>query len=174
MNLITSKMQKTKKVETENYRVQMTYRPTDLLVAQELGSSHDTASIGKLRKKYGNHNYFILSLSKNEREAIQAGTMPYDQFSELLQTISFRMAGFVNMTTDTRDTIPLTDYIYNRTFGAGNSNDLLLIFNKSETAHHNWLEINIAEFGLGLGSQSLRFKCEDLEDAPQIDFTSSK
>ena len=86
----------TKKVETENYRVQMTYRPTDLLVAQELGSSHDTASIGKLRKKYGNHNYFILSLSKNEREAIQAGTMPYDQFSELLQTISFRMAGFVN------------------------------------------------------------------------------
>ncbi|MBK7652485.1 MAG: hypothetical protein IPJ20_19575 [Flammeovirgaceae bacterium] len=131
--------------------VRITYRPTDLLVVQELTNGTDTARISSLRIKYSKYYYFVLSLSKNQREAIQASTMPQAQFSELLQTISFRMGTYVNMTTDARDTIALADYVYNRTFGMGSSNDLLLVFNKDEARTANWLQINLAEFGLGVG-----------------------
>lgn len=153
--------------------VRITYRPTDLLVAQELTNVTDTTHISLLRAKYNKYYYFVLSLSKNQREVIQAGTMPQAQFSELLQTISFRMAAYVNMTTNTRDTIPLADYVYNRTFGMGSSNDLLLVFNKEQAKPADWLQINLAEFGLGVGRQALRFKRRQLDEVPQIDFTKS-
>jgi len=153
--------------------VRITYRPTDLLVAQELTNVTDTTHISLLRAKYNKYYYFVLSLSKNQREAIQAGTMPQAQFSELLQTISFRMAAYVNMTTNARDTIPLADYVYNRTFGMGSSNDLLLVFNKEQAKPADWLQINLAEFGLGVGRQALRFKRRQLDEVPQIDFTKS-
>lgn len=153
--------------------VRITYRPTDLLVAQELTNAADTAGISSLRAKYNKYYYFVLSLSKNQREAIQASTMPQAQFSELLQTISFRMGAYINMTTNARDTIPLADYVYNRTFGMGSSNDLLLVFNKEQAKPANWLQINLAEFGLGVGRQALRFNRKELDEVSEIDFTKN-
>jgi hypothetical protein len=161
-----------KEAVVEDYKIRVAYRPTDLLIAQELGTSQDIARINALRTKYSNQYYFILSLSKNDREAIQAGIMPQAQFSELLQTISFRMGAYVTMTTAARDTIPLTDYAYNRTFGMGSSNDILLVF-KKEKMTGDWLQINLAEFGLGVGRQSLRFMRKKLDNVPKIDFNSS-
>lgn len=153
--------------------VRITYRPTDLLVSQELTSATDTARISSLRAKYNKYYYFVLSLSKNQREAIQASAMPQAQFSELLQTISFRMGAYINMTTNASDTIPLADYVYNRTFGMGSSNDLLLVFNKEQAKPANWLQINLAEFGLGVGRQALRFNRKELDEVPEVDFTKS-
>jgi hypothetical protein len=161
-----------KEASVDDYKIRVAYRPTDLLIAQELGASRDTARISALRKKYSNQYYFILSLSKNNREAIQAGIMPQAQFSELLQTISFRMGAYVTMTTAAQDTIPLADYSYNRTFGMGSSNDMLLVF-KKEKMTGDWLQINLAEFGLGVGRQSLHFIRKKLDNVPKIDFNSS-
>ncbi len=170
--LVDSNNGLSKEVLIDDYNVRITLRPTDLLIAQELGSTNDTTQVSRLRQKYGSHYYFVLSLSKNDREAIQAGTMPQSQFSELLQTISFRMGMYVNMTTPRRDTIPLTDFIYNRTFGMGSSNDILLVFNKDKVREQEWVQINLAEFGLGLGRQSLKFFRKDLDEIPEIDFTT--
>jgi hypothetical protein len=160
----------TKELTVDDFRISATYRPTDLWVAQELGSSTDSTQIEKLKEKYGSHYYFVLGLSKNGREAIQAATMPQMQFSELLQIISFRMDSYVNMTTAQLDTIPLAAFTYTRSFGLGGSNDILLVFDKKKTEKQDWVQINLAEFGLGLGRQSMRFKCQDLEIAPKIDF----
>src|SRR6187402_2795980 len=43
------------------------YRPTDLLVQQELGDKTDAAQIENLRKRYGKYMYFNLSMSKNNQ-----------------------------------------------------------------------------------------------------------
>lgn len=161
-----------KEVIVNEYKVRITFRPTDLLIAQELRGTHDSTQVARLKQKYGSHYYFVLSLSKNEHEAIQAGSMPQSQFSNLLQTISFRMGMYVNMTTPQRDTIPLTDFIYNRTFSMGASNDILLVFNKEKVRDQQWVQINLAEFGLGLGHQSLKFHCKDLDQIPEINFTT--
>lgn len=159
-------------VKVNNLKVQLTFNPTDLLVAQEAGSKTDAVHVAELRKKYGSHCYFVLALSNNNREAIQSGTMPQGQFNELLQTISFRMGDYVNLTTAKQDTIPVADFMYARTFGMGTSNDILLAFNKSKITDQQWIQINISEFGLSLGRQSFRFNCNDLDQVPKIDFSN--
>lgn len=163
-----------KSIAVDALEMGLTFRPSDLLIAQELqGEGYDAATVERLRVKYGSHYYFILSLSRNGKEALAAGSMPPAMFSDLLQTISFRMAEFVNVTTPKQDTIPLADYVYNRTFGLAGSTDLLILFEKEKTIKEDWLQVNLKEFGMGTGSQSLRFRIKDLEILPRINFTTS-
>lgn len=157
-----------KSVAAGNTKIKVIYRPTDLLVAQELRSSASPSreEIAGKREKYRHHYYFILSLSQSGKDILtpngQAG------FSELLQTISFRMNEVVNLTTSQRDTISVADFVYNRTFGLSNSTDILLVFDKSEIGKTEKIWINLDEFGLGLGRQSIEFDVRKLEEAPGI------
>ncbi len=150
--------------------LRVTYRPTDLMVAQELrGIAHPTEqAITHARQKYDHHYYFIMSLSRSGKELLTPSATGMAQFSELLQTISFRMHEVVNMTTFGGDTIPVADYVYNRTFGLGSSTDLLFVFERTAAQDQEWVQLNINEFGLGIGRQFLRFRVTDLENAPDI------
>jgi hypothetical protein len=122
-----------KEIHVDQIKVRITYKPTDLLVAQELRSQNNSSaeSIQRARDKYKNHYYFVMSLSIGRKEALDPAT-GLQQFNHLLNTISFRMGEVVNMTTVARDTVPITDFIYNRTFGIGASTDVLILFDKTE------------------------------------------
>jgi hypothetical protein len=158
----------TKTVVSKDISIRLTYKPTDLLVVQEMrsftGSSDD--KIVTLRKKYGPYYYFILSLSRSGKEGLGASGN-HAEFSELLQTISFRMGEVVNLTTS-HDTIPPADFIYNRTFGLSASTDILLVFDKSAVKGAETVLINLDEFGLGVGKQVVEFKVGDLNSAPRV------
>ncbi len=161
-----------KSMRPKGYRVTVTYRPTDLLIAQELGGEFavNTEELTRLQKKYEPWYYFILSLSKDGKEALYGAGSGYDQFSDMVQTLSFRMAGYVNMTTAGKDTIEVADYVFPRTYGMGGSTDLMFVFNKEETLDDEWVQFNMKEFGMGLGNQTFRFKGEDLENVPKLNF----
>jgi hypothetical protein len=156
------------KYESNGTVVAVTYRPTDLLVHQEVGDRPTTAkTIDSLRNKYGKQYYFILSLSHDNKEALhQVG----DQYSEMVNTLSFRMGEYVTMTTAASDTIPVGDFMLNRTFGMSTSTDVLFVFDREKSKGQEWVQFNLNEFGLGVGNQRFRFKTKDLEDAPGIDF----
>jgi hypothetical protein len=158
----------TKTVVSGDISMRLTYKPTDLLVAQEMRSFTNPSDdrIVTLRKKYGSYYYFILSLSRSGKEVLGASGN-HAEFSELLQTISFRMGEVVNLTTP-RDTIPLADFIYNRTFGLSTSTDILLVFDKSAAKDAEVIQIHLDEFGLGVGKQVVEFKVGDLNAAPKI------
>jgi hypothetical protein len=159
----------TQKSVTGETVISVTYRPTDLLVHQEVGDEPaDAKTIEALREKYSPYYYFILSLSHNNKEALhQAGA---DQYSDLVSTLSFRMSEFVTMTTAASDTIPVGDFMLNRTFGMSTSTDLLFVFNKEKSKDQDWVQFNLNEFGLGVGNQRFRFRTKDLEEAPTIAF----
>jgi len=119
-------------VEINNMKVRVAYRPTDLLVAQELGQSAVAVqAIEQSRKKYGQYYYFILSLSANNAEALTPSNGD-GQYGELVQTLSFRMHDFVNLTTSASDTIPVGDFMLNRTYGLSQSTDVLFVFNRQK------------------------------------------
>jgi len=149
--------------------VTVTYRPTDLLVDQELGDeAATTLRVDSLRKKYDRYYYFILSLSSNEKESLHQTSG--DQYSDLVNTLSFRMHDFVTMTTSASDTIPVGDFMLNRTYGMSSSTDLLFVFNKEKSKDQDWVQFNLNEFGLGVGNQRFRFSVDELEAAPKIKF----
>ncbi|HEY9045501.1 MAG TPA: hypothetical protein VIN08_06375 [Ohtaekwangia sp.] len=152
-----------------NVTIDVTYRPTDLLVYQEVGKSKTTPQqIDSLRKKYSQYLYFILSLSANNKEALhQTGG---EQYGDLVQTLSFRMNNYVTLTTSVNDSIPVGDFMLNRTYGMSRSTDLLFVFNKEKANGKDWVQFNLNEFGLGIGNQRLRFEMDDLEDIPKVTF----
>lgn len=163
---------KLKMTAVENgYKIDVMYRPTDLWVHQELGDEPtDQATLDRLRKKYNTYYYFIVSLSKNNKEALHQVEGGMDQYSELVQTLSFRMPQHVNLTTSSQDTIPVGDAMLNRTYGLSATTDVLIVFTKEKVRGTDWVQVNLNEFGLGVGNQRFRFLTKDLDNAPKIKF----
>lgn len=164
--------QLSKAINYKGFEAKVTYRPTDLLVLQETGSETqvEKAELERLRKKYGDYYYFILSLSKENKEALYNSDGGYGQFSELVQVLSFRMGQYVNLTTAEQDTIPVGDYVFPRTYGMGGATNLMFAFNREKAGTDEWVQFNLKEFGMGLGSQTFWFRREDLENIPKIKF----
>ena len=162
------KLSKSKK--HQDFDITVTFRPTDLLVAQEINNDHpvDTSRLNALRKKYQGHYYFILSLSKNEKEAIYQ--IPQAHFSGIVQTLSFGMSPYINLTSSGQDTVAVADYIFSRTYGMGTATTLMFVFSREKVKEDEWVQFNLKEFGMSLGNHSFRFNIADLEGVPSLDF----
>lgn len=163
-----------KTAEVNDYKIGVTYRPTDLWVHQELGSMNGAKEeITRLRGKYDNYYYFILSLSRNNKEALHQVQGGMEQYSELVQVLSFRMPEYATLTTSTSDTIPVADFMLNRTYGMSSSTDVLFAFNREKAKGQEWVQFNLNEFGLQVGNQRFQFRREDLDQAPQLQFSTT-
>jgi hypothetical protein len=157
-----------KSVAVGNTTVGVTYQPTDLWISQELSNTPITEEkISAIRQKYSPNLYFILSLATGDKEALhQSGGQ---QYSDLVQTLSFHMSEYVSVTTS-NDTIPVGDFILNRTYGMSGSTDILFAFNKDKAKNSDWIQFNLNEFGLGIGNQRFRFDTSDIENCPSVEF----
>ncbi len=156
--------------EVAGLQITATYRPSDLLMAQELGEQTATPEkLTQLWKKYDNL-YLTLTLSKDGREVLTPAN-GFSEFSEQLQVLSFRMGEYVTLLTDTHDTIPVSTYLFQRTYGMGAGNTLLFAFSKAQLkTQPAYIEFKLHEFGMGTGNLSFRFKKEDIEDLPTVDW----
>jgi len=157
--------------EYKDYKIQVYYKPTDLLILQENGDNTQIAQkeYTRLQEKYSPYDYFILSLSKEKEEALYKSE-GFGQFSELVQVLSFRMGQYTNLTTTSQDTIPVADYVFPRTYGMGGATNLMFVFSKEKSQDDDWVQFNLQEFGMGLGRQVFRFDRKGLDKAPKIKF----
>jgi len=156
--------------KAENVSAQVSYRPTDLIIFQEIhtnahASQHD---VEKSRAQYTPYLYFVLSLSSDGNEAIHV--LNSETYGDVLQTLSFGMSQYVSLTTASMDTIPVRDFMLNRTFGMSSSTDLLFAFSREKAFNQEWIQFNLNEFGLGIGNQRFRFNMKDINAIPMIEF----
>jgi hypothetical protein len=158
--------------QSKGYDIQLAYRPVDLLILQETGgnTSVEPDELRKLLNKYKNQYYFILSFSKDNKEALYKMDAGFDHFSDLVQKLSFGMNEHVNLTTSGRDTIYVADYVFPRTYGMGSSTSLLFAFEREKAKDDEWIQFNLSEFGMGLGRQTFRFNKKDINNAPGINY----
>jgi len=156
--------------EKNSYKVRVLIKPTDLLVAQSIQGPISKKELQTLRNNYSNYQYFLLSLSHNQKNALYGMRSGYGQFSEMLQTLAFRMDEYVQLITANKDTIPVADFIYPRLYGASPSTDVLFVFNSKNVHRARWVQFTIEEFGLGVGRQKFRFNTRDIVNAPEIKF----
>lgn len=155
-----------KEQEVNGIAVRVSFQPGDMLVRQELEAGADTATIDSLKRKYNHQYYFNLKFSKNGKEAIrQLGG--FNRYSDMVQVLSFRMAQFVNLTTPMRDTVELSDYIFDQTYGMSNGNTVLLSFDKSQIRGKE-IYINLAECGFGTGALQFMFNKNDIDRMPML------
>ena len=170
---VANKTNNLKKEQTvDGVRVEVMYRPSSLLVAQELEplQVQDTSLIKNLEDKYSNHYYFIIKFSKENKEAIrQLGS--FGNYSSMLQVLAFNMQNHISLRVE-EDIIPVADYYFDQTYGMSNGNTILVSFNKMAFNNKNKFEIYISECGLGTGDIKFSFDRRDLEDTPRLDYRS--
>lgn len=157
--------------EVNGIKVQARYCPYQLLVCQELqaGNRKDSTKVNELEKKYSGQYYFRLSFSKDNKEVIrQLGS--YNQYSNMLQVFAFQLATYINATTDKNDTLPLRDYAFEQDYGMSSANTSLLVFKKSDFENAGVINLNIGEFGLGIGNVQFTFRQKDLKDIPSLNY----
>jgi hypothetical protein len=163
----------TKTVDANGYTIQLMYQPTDLWVAREVRDSvKDASNILAAVNKYEAYYYFVLSISKDSKEALNSFSS--SEQSDLVTTLSFRTSEFVTLTTSRNDTIALGESLFDRMYGRSNANTVLLVFERPKLTSDEWVEVNVEEFGMRTGSQSFRFRTKDFLDAPRLEFTAKK
>jgi hypothetical protein len=157
----------TKRREVAGLEIQVSLRPTDLIISRELRNEQSDERVKLLREKYDQYYYFIVSFSTQGREALQANTTNY---SSLVDAMSFRMNEFISL-AGSNDPISPVDFIIDRTYGMSNATNIMVVFNKKDLSGSvDEIEFNIKEFGLGLGNQSFQFDKRDFENIPKVNF----
>lgn len=158
-----------KSITKDGSVIRVSYRPTDLLIAQEISDERlDAETISQLKKKYSQYYYFVVSVSIAGNEAIHNG-LRANNYDNIVRTMSFRMQDYISLTTSLSDTVSFADALMDRTYGLARSTNLLLAFKRSDFGHDaEWMDVNVKEFGVGVGNNSFRFRLKDIEQASML------
>lgn len=158
----------TQQVEAGPVSVTCTYRPTDLLVAQELSQATPTVSIDSLRRSYAGKTYFALSLAQNGVE-IENRYLPDAQaFTQALAYLSTGIAADVFLVTPARDSIAALAAIYPRQYGITGRSTVLLVFDTQQLNLRQGFHLTFRDQQLGLGTLRFPFAAADLQALPKL------
>ncbi|MDC8005222.1 hypothetical protein POV27_14265 [Aureisphaera galaxeae] len=147
----------------------LTYRPTDLLVAQELRGATSKTAVDSLRDKYHKYLYFNLNISKNGKELLSAVPKDRNEFGAMVNELSFGMEQNVHLFTNKKDTIPMMDYIYPRMYGMGSSTSMLLVYPRNkELTNSEFFKISLKEIGLLTGEVNFKFNTTLVQEEPSL------
>jgi len=147
------------------------YRPTDLLVNQELVNNNNNIQVDKLRKKYNKFLYFTLSMSKNNQELLNSVAQDKAKFGQMVNELAFGMEEKLHLYTPTKDTLALTDFIYPRMFGMSNSTSIMIVYpRESKSLNEEYLNFVVEDLGLDTGDIKFKLDTKALLNEPQLRF----
>jgi hypothetical protein len=148
--------------EINRVKAAVTYLPWQAVLSRLRRTRADTAVVRTLKSKY----YFVLGLSANGKELLRQ--LPFNQYSEMVQVMAFRLRGYVSVVTDRGKVVQAQDCSFQQTYGMGRENEVLLIFDRSELKGANSLDLKINEFGLNIGDLDYRISTKDINQIPTI------
>lgn len=158
-----------KNIEGVDYTLQ--YRPTDLLVKQELGDKYDAKQVEVLRKKYLKYLYFNLSMTMNNRELLSNVVRDKVKFGQMVSDLAFEMDKKVNLFTKYNDTLTLTDFIYPRMYGTTNSTSIMFVYPRDKNyLKDDYINFTIEDLGLYTGEVKFKIKTQEILNEPQLQF----
>ena len=147
------------------------YRPTDLLVQQELGTSNkEQNKVDSLRTKYNKYMYFNLSMSKNGQELLSTAPKNRNEFGAMVNQLAFGMGEKVHLFTQSKDTLELADFIYPRMYGMSRATTIMFVYPREELNNNESLNFTIEDLGLYTGEVKFKIDSEKLNNEPQLSF----
>lgn len=139
--------------------VNITYKPTELMVYQEsVNKNYSKAKKNLLKMKYDKCIYFIVSYSKNDKEILSTISNSREQFNSVQNTLSFQMDEKMSLVNNKSDTIPLIGFNFPRTYGMARSTNLLFVFERNSTVKESSkFYFNITDIGVGIGDITFKY-----------------
>lgn len=145
---------------------QVSYRPTSVMVYQSLKNEEiNRNTMDSLTHVYSGYEYFLLRISSGKKELLSRTNR--QDFSRIIQDISFHMQDIVYVIEEHNDTSYLVDFIAPRFYGLSDATPILLAFKKRKT-EPEYFRVHVK--GLFGGSVDLKFKNENLTDLPLLKF----
>lgn len=158
-----------KEVNGVTYTLQ--YRPTDLLVQQELGDNASEKKVKQLREKYNKYLYFNLSMSLNGQELLSNVVRDKAQFGQMVNDLAFNMDQKVHLYTPEKDTLSMTDFVYPRMYGMTNATTILIVYPRDkQLLKEDELNFTIEDLGLNTGEVKFKIHTQPLKKEPQINY----
>lgn len=158
-----------KEVNGVTYTLQ--YRPTDLMVQQELRDSKSEKKVIELRNKYNKYLYFNLSMSLNQQELLNNLIRDKQQFGQMLNDLAFNMNQKVHFYTPEKDTLAMTDFVYPRMYGMTDATTILIVYPRDKQfLKEDYLNFTIEDLGLNTGEVKFKVKTQPLKKEPQLNF----
>ena len=154
------------------YDFSLLYKPTDLLVEQELGdASTSSAQVKKLRKKYQQYMYFTLSMSRNGKELLSTTPKNRQEFGAMVNQLAFGMQEKVHLFTQNKDTLELLDYNYPRMYGMSQSTTMLFVYPRDEKQlSEETLNFTIQDLGTYTGEVKFKIETDKIRNEPRLKF----
>ncbi|WP_264536626.1 hypothetical protein [Flavobacterium sp. N1736] len=147
------------------------YRPTDLLVKQELGDDINPDKVEKFRKHYSQYLYFNLSMSKNNQELLNGVAQDQAKFGKMVNELAFGMEEKLHVYSPTKDTLALADFVYPRMYGMSNSTSIMVVYPRDpKYMNQKYLNFVIEDLGLQTGDIKFKIDTKALTNEPQLSF----
>ncbi|ALM09328.1 hypothetical protein SB49_14115 [Sediminicola sp. YIK13] len=151
----------------------ISYRPTDLLVNQELGEVFSVSKVDSLREKYRKYLYFTLSMAKDDKELLNSQVGNKNKFGAMVNQLAFGMENSVHLISDQRDSIPLADYVYPRMYGMGGNTTILFVYPRNEKLlQSDYFNFIIKDIGFATGEVGFRMETKLIINEPSLNFKS--
>jgi hypothetical protein len=147
------------------------YRPTDVLVKQEMGTATNKNKVEELREKYRSYIYFILRISKGGEEILSSQSNNKNSFGSMVNQLSFDLDQKINLYTTENDTIKMLDFVYPRMYGMSKSTSVMMVFPRDEKEMRgDFLNFVIQDIGLGTGNVKFKIDIQALNNEPGLNF----
>ena|ERR1035437_4153317 len=154
-----------KSFESQNLKVDIIYRPTDLLVKQE--SASGVKDIDAIRKNYNQYEYFVLNMKYNNADLLNSTASNKQLFMAINNQLAFNLNENIFIIDNNKDTCYLSDFAFPRLFEASKSTSVLLAF-KKEDIKTNKFKICLNDLVNIAGSMIFEFDKKDLENIPSL------
>ena len=154
------------------YEFSLLYKPTDLLVDQELNKdSLSQSRITSLRKKYKQYLYFTLSMSKGNKELLSTTPRNRQEFGAMVNELAFGMGDKVHVFTPKKDTLALLDYVYPRMYGMSRATTMLFVYPRDKKyLQEDYLNITIGDLGTYTGEVRFKIPTKLIKNEPSLAF----
>jgi hypothetical protein len=154
-----------------NYDFSLLYKPTDLLVSQELGDSKNREKLKSLRKKYSQYLYFTLSMSRNNKELLSTTPKNRQEFGRMVNELAFGMDKKVHVFTPKKDTLVLLDYVYPRMYGMSKATTMLFVYPRDKKhLKEDYLNLTIGDLGTYTGEVKFKIPTKIIDNEPTLNF----
>lgn len=157
----------TKKVN--GYEFSILYKPTDLLVEQELDDSITPEKIMQLRDKYKKYLYLVLSISKNNKELLSVTPKNRQEFGAMVNELAFGMGNKVHLYTQKKDTLELLDYNYPRMYGMSRATTMMFVYPRDKKyLKDKYLNVAIEDLGTYTGEVKFKIPTKKIKNEPKL------
>ncbi|MBC7525145.1 MAG: hypothetical protein H7239_11985 [Flavobacterium sp.] len=147
----------------------LTYKPTDLLVKQELMDSKDVLKIKEFRSKYNKHIYFNLSMSYNNRELLTSIVSNKKQFAQMINDLSFGASEKIHLFSKAKDTLSMSDFNYPRMYDTSKSTTILIVYPRDvEFIEQDYLNLTIDDLGFDTGEVRFKIDMKAIRNEPTL------